>query len=76
MATGAHAMFSGLSPAIAYPDRDASNDYYRFAWPVEGLVRVCALGYTIKIVDSEVAFTQGLGTFIMVRQRRAQQQQQ
>jgi hypothetical protein len=26
---------------------------------------VCALGFTIKIVDADVAFTQGLGTFIM-----------
>jgi len=29
------------------------------------LNQVCALGFTIKIVDADVAFTQGLGTFIM-----------
>ena len=28
-------------------------------------LQVCALGFTIKIVDADVAFTQGLGTFIM-----------
>ena len=65
MASGAHAMFSGLSPPISYASKVASQDCYSFHWPKEGLVKVCALGFTIRIVDSDVAFTQGLGTFIM-----------
>lgn len=64
--SGSHSMFAGLSPQIDYPLKDSNgSEYYRFAWPKDGLVKVCALGFTIKVVDQEVAFTQGLGTFIM-----------
>jgi hypothetical protein len=65
MAQGAHAMFAGLSPPIEYAPKDPSAEYYTFGWPKEGLVKVVALGFTLRIVDQDVAFTQGLGTFIM-----------
>lgn len=65
LSQGAHSMFSGLSPPIDYPPKDHSQHYFTFLWPMHGVVRVCALGYTIKVVDDEVSFTQGLGTFIM-----------
>jgi len=65
MANGAHSMFSGLSPPISYPPKQAGTEYYTFRWPRDGLVKVCALGFTLRVVDQDVAFTQGLGTFIM-----------
>lgn len=65
MATGAHSMFAGLSPPIEYAPKEPDQEYYQFAWPKEGLVKLVALGYTLKVVDNDVAFTQGLGTFIM-----------
>jgi hypothetical protein len=44
MASGAHSMFSGLSPTIEYAPKDPDQEYYTFGWPKEGLVKVCALG--------------------------------
>jgi hypothetical protein len=65
MANGAHSMFSGLSPPMEYPKLAEDKEYYKFQWPRDGLVKAVSLGFTIRIVDQDVAFTQGLGTFIM-----------